>query len=205
MPRQPIVSVPGGCRSRRGITTHRTGALARDEWTVRHEIAVTSPVRTLVDLARQLPPRPLERAVDEALYRRLTTLEDLEQALVRYARRPGNARLRAVVEAHGPGTTLTRSTLEERMLVLSRRHGFPRPEVNASLAGFTVDFLWREHRLAVETDAYATHGSRTAFESDRARDAALAVAGYRTLRFTDRQIARQPDWVANCLRIALGL
>jgi very-short-patch-repair endonuclease len=49
-----------------------------------------------------------------------------------------------------------------------------------------VDFFWPTHNLIVETDSWQTHGDRAAFERDRARDAALAAAGYRVVRFTWR-------------------
>jgi hypothetical protein len=48
------------------------------------------------------------------------------------------------------------------------------------------DFLWPSRRLVVETDGWETHGTREAFEADRAKDAALTAAGYRVLRFTWR-------------------
>ncbi len=41
-------------------------------------------------------------------------------------------------------------------------------------------------RLIVETDSWRAHGHRAAFESDRARDAALQAAGLRVVRFTWR-------------------
>ena len=44
----------------------------------------------------------------------------------------------------------------------------------------------------VETDGYATHGHRLAFESDRARDADLQAQGYAVLRFTDAQCDHEP-------------
>jgi very-short-patch-repair endonuclease len=68
----------------------------------------------------------------------------------------------------------------------------------------TVDFLFADQRVAVETDSWRWHRGRAAFERDRDRDAALAAAGYRTLRFTDRQIERAPHTVARALAAALN-
>src|ERR671922_12174 len=67
----------------------------------------------------------------------------------------------------------TRSELERAFLRLCRRHHLPEPEVNVRVAGFTVDFLWRAERLAVETDGYGAHRGRQAFEDDRERELAL--------------------------------
>jgi very-short-patch-repair endonuclease len=85
-----------------------------------------------------------------------------------------------------------------------RRHRLPPPEVNARLGPYEVDFLWREQRVVVETDSWRHHGHRSAFESDRAKDARLQALGYRVLRFTWRQISEDPDFVARALRAVLG-
>ena len=53
--------------------------------------------------------------------------------------------------------------------------------------------------LAVETDSWTFHRTRRAFERDRERDAILARAGYRTLRFTHRQLTREPAMVAETI------
>jgi very-short-patch-repair endonuclease len=55
----------------------------------------------------------------------------------------------------------------------------------------------------VETDSWRWHRGRAAFERDRARDAALAAAGWQTLRFTDRQIERAEGTVVRALGVAL--
>ncbi len=47
-----------------------------------------------------------------------------------------------------------------------------------------VDFLWRKARVVAEVDGFAFHGSPRSFAADRQRDAELAAAGYRVLRFT---------------------
>jgi very-short-patch-repair endonuclease len=52
----------------------------------------------------------------------------------------------------------------------------------------------------VETDGYQYHRTRRAFERDRERDAILARAGYRMLRFTRRQLTREPAMVADTVR-----
>ena len=86
------------------------------------------------------------------------------------------------------------------MLALCHDHGLPRPKVNADVAGLEVDFVFADHRLAVEADSWTYHRTRRAFERDRERDAILARAGYRTLRFTHRQLTREPAMVADTLR-----
>ena len=86
----------------------------------------------------------------------------------------------------------TRSRLERRLLALVRRAGLPEPLVNHRIGPYTVDFFWPAFNLVVETDGWATHGYRAAFERDRARDAHLAAAGITVLRITERRLTREP-------------
>lgn len=90
------------------------------------------------------------------------------------------------------------------MLELCAERGIERPEINAVVAGHEVDFLWRAQRLIVETDGHEHHGTRTAFERDRARDARLTALSYRVVRFTYRQIVAEPQHVAATLRAVLA-
>lgn len=113
--------------------------------------------------------------------------------------------LKRVLTNHRPGTTRTRSGLEERFLALCRANSLPQPELNVELEGIEVDFVWREARLAVETDTYATHGGAAAFERDHRRDLRLRAGGWIPLRFTDRQLHDEPDRVVESLREELGL
>ncbi len=64
--------------------------------------------------------------------------------------------------------------------------------------------MFAGERVAVEADSWQWHRGRAAFERDRERDAVLATKGYRTLRFTDRQIENAPDVVARALAAALS-
>jgi very-short-patch-repair endonuclease len=90
------------------------------------------------------------------------------------------------------------------MLSLCRRHRLPKPEVNVKVDRYTVDFLWQERRLIVEVDGWEGHRSRTAFETDRARDAPLKILGYDVLRFTWRQVTKASGEVASTIRELLG-
>ena len=99
---------------------------------------------------------------------------------------------------------MTRSELESRFLRMCRRFGIPRPERNADIEGKERDFVWRDARLVVEVDGHATHGTRFAFEDDRARDLTLVRAGWRVVRLTHAQIVSDAADVAAALRDLLG-
>ena len=89
------------------------------------------------------------------------------------------------------------------MLSLFHRFRLPAPEVNSSIEGYLVDFVWPEKKLIVETDGWAAHGTRTAFERDRRRDADLLAAGWRVLRISYERLEREPEWVAERIAEAL--
>ena len=193
-----------GRRHRERIRLHR-GPLPPTEVTHHRTFPVTTPARTLLDLAALITPRALERALDEA--ERLGLFDEAAIAFVLDAnrRRPGRARLAAVLAVHRPGSTRTRSTLEERFLAFCRHHGLPKPQVNVPIGPYTADFLWPGQRLIVETDGRAAHRTAHAFEHDRARDAQLAVAGYRVVRYTARRLVRESRTVARELRSLLQI
>ncbi len=199
------VTVPYGAHGHnlQDIALHRSRSLLDLEKTHHDAIPVTTPARTLMDLASSLPSRALERAIDEADRLRLADHAGLQAVVKAHPGHHGAARLAAVLASHRLGSTLTRSALEETFLGICRTHKLGEPDINARVERYTVDFLWASERLIVETDGYETHRTRRAFESDRERDARLTVLGYRILRFTYRQIAREPPVVASLVRSAL--
>jgi very-short-patch-repair endonuclease len=95
--------------------------------------------------------------------------------------------------------------MEERMLALCRYHELPAPLVNEEIEGYTVDFVWPERRLIIETDGWRAHGTRAAFERDRHRDADLTAAGWRVLRITWKRLTGEPQAVATQLSSLLAV
>jgi hypothetical protein len=152
--------------------------VARIEATRRDGLPVTPPLRTLHDL-RRAPDAG--RLAAEAQVLRLV--------------RPGEL---------GPGADApTRSALERALLRIVAGAGLPAPLVNHRVGAFECDFVWLPERVIVETDGWAAHGHRAAFEADRARDARLAAAGWTVMRLTWRQVNGDPLRVAARLARAL--
>lgn len=175
-------------RSDPALALHRSASLRPTDVVVREGIPVTGLGRTLTDLAAVLDADALRDAFEEADRLNILELRPLAALATRGRGLPGLGVLRSLIaEASAPD--YTRSELERRFLPFCRRHGLPMPEVNANVAGFEVDAMWRDARLVVELDSWAFHGrTRDAFERDRERDAALAVAGYRVYRLTWRRL-----------------
>ena len=189
-----------GRRGRKGIRLHRCAALSPRETTRHDAIPVTTPARTLLDLAAMLPRRAVERAADQAEVLRLFDLGALNEMIEDHLGRPGAPLLRAVLEDHHAGATVTRSELEERFLALFDGNGIERPRVNSRVAGLEADFYWPHRSLVVEVDGYRYHRTQRAFERDRARDATLAAEGLRVLRFSHCQLTSRPDEVVRALQ-----
>jgi predicted transcriptional regulator of viral defense system len=206
-PRKMIdVTMPGrSTRTREGVCIHRSTTLRPSDVTTVDGIPCTTVARTLLDLAEVLTDRGLERALDHAAAAETLDLAALHDQIEHNRTRPAAAKLRAAIERHIPGSTPTAGELEERMLALIRAANLPDPEVNVWLdladgePPIKADFLWRATGLIVETDGFETHGSRTAFESDRRRDQRALAAGFRPLRVTWRQLLYEPERVAGAL------
>lgn len=173
-------------------------------------IPCTTVARTIVDLADREPRRNVERLIDQAEIQRAFDLVAIGRAIARANGRRGGALVRAILADYEIGEGMTRNRLEEALFGICDRFGLPRPAVNVWIpyddgtgAGAVADFAWSEQKVIAETDGRASHGTRRAFEEDRARDRKLALAEWRVLRFTWREVFLTPSVVARDLRSAL--
>ncbi len=177
--------------------------LAPNDTRQRHRMPLTRPPRTVLDCAALLPdPYDLERLVAEAHYRGIASEAELRDQLSRNPRKRGVRALRATLDLPG-GPKRTRSPAERWLLRLLREREITGYETNAEVAGYEVDFLWRDERLAVEVDDYDAHSGRVAFERDRLKVAKLEAAAISVMPVTGRQIKREPDGVVERLLAAL--
>jgi len=199
------VTVPRtGSRKRPGLRIYRPRTIRHNEVTTRYGIPVTTAARTILDMAAQLTPSRLEYLLDQAEIQELTDYPSLVAIARAHPGHHGAKRLERAITSHDAGANLTKSDLEILFKDLCRTHGLPTPRVNHSVAGKDVDFLFPDQRLIVETDSWRYHKTRHAFENDRARDVITMRAGYRTLRFTDRQLERSPHTVADAIASVLA-
>ena len=166
--REPEVTVPGpGTRIHEGIRVHRSTTLERKDWMVHDGIPVTTPARTLLDLASVLPHAPLRRAVREAMAQRRVTVRQLVDVLARAGPRRGSRKLARIV---AQGDAPTASVLEDVVLDLILAGGFARPDVGVPITvegrRFVPDFRWPEQRIIVEADGAQWHDHELAREDD---------------------------------------
>ena len=160
--------------------------------TTHYGIRVTTPARTLVDLADVLNPKQLTRALNEAQVQRLVTAAELTTLLTRY---PGRRTSQLT-----PERGATRSHLEDDFIRFLKRHRLPLPELNQPIAGHEVDAVYRGNSLVIELDSRQFHTTTRAFEQDRDRDADLLNAGFSTLRITDHRLKHHATQEAQRLR-----
>lgn len=180
----------GHPRSRPGIRVHRARRL---QHSFNAGVRVTTPLRTIRDLASAVGARDLERAIEEAQVRRLVTRQEIERL-----------RGRSGAAGRGREPSLTRSEAERRLLRLIRAAQLPSPRTNVRVSQYEVDFLWLDERVIAEVDGFGFHSSRAAFERDRAKDRGLQAAGYVVLRITWRQLVDEPEAVIAALAAALA-
>jgi very-short-patch-repair endonuclease len=196
------VIVPHGRHAIAGIAVHQARSLAAHDITTHRGIPVTTIARTLLDLASTVRPDRLERALAQAERLQLYDQRAIADVLQRANGHRGKA---ALARATAVEPKLTRSELEARFLALVRQAALPEPDANTSLTALDhqpheVDFYFPAHDLVVELDGWETHGTKTAFKSDRRKDAALTASRYRVIRFTYDDIVHEPDTVLARLR-----
>jgi very-short-patch-repair endonuclease len=197
------VTVPYGRNNKRaGIRIHRATVIDPRDVTTLEGIPIATPAFALLEIAADLTFEKFERAFDDALTKRVMMIVDACETLDRHRGHPG-AGMFAELARPEQRLEVTRAWTEQRMKVLVRKGGLPTPIVNVRRGRIIPDFIWRPERVVVEVDGYRTHGTRRAFESDRARDARLAAEGWVVLRFTARQLKREPEVVL--VRIAQTL
>jgi very-short-patch-repair endonuclease len=190
------------------VEVHRGTRIDRADRTELGAIRVTTPIRTLIDLSARMEDDRLLAAMEGAFRAKLCSPERLAVRVdtLRTSGRPGAGRLAELLAARtGPALE---SVLEAKLWLLLRRSGLPLPQRQywVSLPGgrYRLDFAWPEHRVGLECDGWEHHGTRTAFDPDRARLAEFAAARWRILPVTWHACTREPARVERWLRDSLS-
>lgn len=196
----------------RGAHVQRSGAsrlIRFDVWPLdAHEsvvvdgLRVTSPARSVVDIARTTTESAGVVVADAALHRGLVTPDQLDTALADAAGRAGIRRARATIRE---SDARSESVAESRSRLIFRDHDLPEPERQVDIFDpegkfvARVDFLWREFGVIGECDGLGKYldgademevRRRLAHEKDR--DAALMALGYRLLHWRWGDLDKPP-------------
>lgn len=205
------LSVP---RHRRGNlgdgVVHRVTDLDAVDVTTIGPQPVTTPARTLIDLAPVLPEPALEEALDGACRRGQVRVDFLRWRIdaLRRRGRAGVALLVALLET--PDRDRPESWLESAFLRLLREHFLPVPRLQVTMQPgpgrrVRLDGLYDEERLAVEVSGHATHATRRQRQADGERRARLVAEGFRVVDFTYEDVVERPAYVAGTIAGLLGV
>lgn len=154
-------------------------------------IRVTSPARTLLDIAPRTATKTLHRFHNQLRMGRLVNNEQLVDVAKRNPQHPGSKLLLALAGASKGEAK--RSGFEVDWPPFAAKYELPEYEMNIHVAGERIDVLFTPDRLIVELDGWDTHGTKLAFEDDRDQDASiLAATGIPTMRITYDGLHRRP-------------
>jgi very-short-patch-repair endonuclease len=193
-PRVPEISSPLR-RDHPGICAHRTTTLTLRDVTTRDGIRVTTPARTIVDIAPRLTDVQLTNLIHEA--RRNRDLPNRELSRL-YALCPRAADVYDSEEAP------SRSIFQHEFKAFLIERDLPIPEFEAPWHGYEVDAFYEDYRLIVELDGYLDHSQPDRFEADRERDALAIELKFDTLRITWKRLKRRPGPLARQFRAILA-
>jgi very-short-patch-repair endonuclease len=193
-------------RSRAGYLGVNVRRADVSESAVRHGLRVTSPLRTVVDCARELSTADAVVIADSALRKGLVSIDELRSAAAA-ARGRHAARLRRVVVMTDPRCgsvleSLLRVLLVQAGLSLDRTQWTIRDDDGSFVA--VVDFAWLGARLIVEADGFEFHSDRGDYRRDRRRANAYCRLDWRLLRFSWEDIRLDAEYVVEAIRYELA-
>lgn len=180
------VSTPRRCRSQPGIRVHERRPLDR---TWHKGLPATPLAQTLMDYAARAPLSKVRRALARADYDGGLNFDAIAAKLRRG--HTGSRKLRNALRAHQPQLARSKSGLEVIFFELCEAEDLPLPEINARIAGWEVDALWRQERVAVEIDGPGNHRSPAQIRRDRRKDLELRAIQITVLRYSDEQVENQ--------------
>ncbi len=181
-------------RAAKGVLIHRRSDLAKHDIVKHRHLRITSPTRTLIDLASVLEAEQFELALEDSLRRRLTSLARLNRRVDQLCTkgRRGCGALRILIEQRtyqndtesGLETKVARSLRLGRLPPPTRQHKI----YSDKLFVARVDFAYPEAKLAIEAQSYKHHEGRRAWLRDMSRDRALRALGWEIIYVTDEDL-----------------
>lgn len=190
-PPEPVLVVDRR-RNARAVTTVTSSAFERLPSTRRRGIPTVTLETGLCSMASVSTKSDLDMLIDEALRRRLTTIDRVlatVDVLLPTLRR-GRRLLEGLRSERSCSQGTPLSDWSRRFSDRLVRSGLERPDLEWRVVTATgelvaqVDLAYPTHRYAIELDSVAFHLDRMAFEEDRRRDLALGQLGWRVDRFT---------------------
>jgi hypothetical protein len=180
------VSTPRRCRSMPRIRVHDRRQLER-AW--HKSLPVTVFPQTMLDYATRATLTDVRLALARADFQAPLNAQAI--AAVLKSGRPGSARLRTALERHMPSLADARSRVEIAFMLMCEAYHLPLPELNARVAGWDVDILWRRQRIAIEIDSPGNHRTPAQVRRDRRKEKDLRALTFLVLRYSDDQVLKE--------------
>ena len=205
------LTVPEARQRRKGPGLIHRNALYPPDVTFVESIPVTTPARTLIDVASVASPGAVGEALDDALRRGLVSISRLRWRLDEVGGRGGRRGigvLRSLLDER-TASSVPQSVFETRLLRLLKRAGLPQPAVQHEIRSHgrlvaIVDCAYPRERLAIEADGYRWHSGRTKWHQDRRRLNELTLMGWRVIHVTWADLSRRPAAVLDSIARALA-
>ncbi len=191
-PRTAIVTVPPTRASTSAAVTRVRRVLSEaDVMTLADGSRVTSPERTVIDIAAQRRGGLAAVVAISAIRNGGVALDQIEDVMARAGRMSGIRAARAAVAASTAGSE---SPLETLVLVRCRDLGFAEPEQQRVVRGadglpYRVDFAWRDGAILGEADGKLKYRGepgrptpREVLWAEKRREDALRARGARLVR-----------------------
>lgn len=201
------LTVPPGHRRvpRAGRVILHIAALSRVQLDRMYRVPVTSPARTVADLARTLPFMEAVVVADSALHKDLIGKEQALFVLESCAAWPGASRARRVIEFANGGAE---SALESCGRVILAERGVEAPEVQHSIEGpgyrYSVDLYYAKYKTIVEFDGMVKYETKKDLRDQFKRDRILRDAGYQVIHVTWEEVFRTPELLVERIRKAFA-
>lgn len=195
MPRHRIaVTAPGRRYAQwpRWVDVSSTGWLEPRHLVRRGPLRISSPLRTLLELAAEFNDYRFERAAEDAWNLKLVTPADAAEFLkaARASGRHGVTRFERWLRSTIDRDRASQSSLEMTVLDAIRRAGLPEPQRQFPLTlpngeVIHLDLAWPDRLIGVEPGHSWWHGGRLQMAADAARDRACGELGWLIVRFDE--------------------
>lgn len=181
-----------------GVILHRTRR--PNPGVVLEGIPITSPERTLMQIAAFLPERTLHKAARSVVRKGLSTVEKLDESIGTYGGRgvAGTRAMRRVVRWVADDRSGSVPEIDLRHIVMDAPVPNPIQQLRVELPGTEnayPDFAWEDRMRIVEVDGFEAHGTPEQLEHDLWRQNQLMELGWEIRRFTPSQIRDRPEEV----------
>ena len=190
-----------------GVFVHRSTDLKPQHVTMRHGVPITKPLRTLVDLGAVVPRHVVADALETGLSERLFHIRAADAALDEFGckGRTGVGVFRRVIDDRALERGIPDGLLEPRMARLMQRHRLPKARFQYWVTPkIRVDFAYVDRKIVIEVDGFKKRNSPARMARDHERQNELVMLGWTVLRFTWRQVVRQPEKVAQTILVTLS-